>query len=413
MNAPDRSAARRTLARRGLAAAFLVLLLPTACKDEPPSAPVRHQSLAAEPTPQSVSPAVAAAAYGTDLLLPLSDDVVSTVPGFEIKQGGGGIAGRFEITNPFSSGIALDGVTNGSGHALLAWNLGLGRAAVLIQTNSANTFPAVDVSTQGLNSGLEVSINNSANADSALLADTRGTGPAGSFLVLNTSSNAPALTASTVGSGHAGRFTGRATATNVSALSVIQTGRGRGLHVNHTGSEGNLAVFQTGGSNKARINRFGKGYFNGGTQSSGADVAEAFAVEGRTRDYEPGDVLVISTRSDRTVERSAEPYSTLVAGVHATKPGVLLTERHIDESLDDLVPMGVVGVIPTKVSAENGPIARGDLLVTAATPGHAMRAAPVVVNGVALYPTGAVLGKAVEPFAGPGTGVIRVLVNVQ
>jgi hypothetical protein len=29
------------------------------------------------------------------------------------------------------------------------------------------------------------------------------------------------------------------------------------------------------------------------------------------------------------------------------------------------------------------------------------------------YPSGAILGKALEEFAGPGTGMIRVLVNVK
>jgi len=38
-------------------------------------------------------------------------------------------------------------------------------------------------------------------------------------------------------------------------------------------------------------------------------------------------VLVISERSDRAVERSADAYSTRVVGVYATKPGVILTER--------------------------------------------------------------------------------------
>jgi len=69
--------------------------------------------------------------------------------------------------------------------------------------------------------------------------------------------------------------------------------------------------------------------------------------------------------------------------------------------------MGVVGVIPTKVSGENGAIRRGDLLVTASTPGHAMRGTDRDRM------LGAVLGKALENFGEPGTGVIRVLVNVQ
>jgi hypothetical protein len=124
-------------------------------------------------------------------------------------------------------------------------------------------------------------------------------------------------------------------------------------------------------------------------------------------------VLVISERSDRRVERSGEAYSTRVIGVYATRPGVLLTERGIDDSLDDTVPVGVIGVIPTRVSAENGAIRRGDILVTAGTPGHVMNAEAAVVNGVKLYPTGAILGKALEPFAGPGSGLIRVMVNAR
>ncbi len=170
---------------------------------------------------------------------------------------------------------------------------------------------------------------------------------------------------------------------------------------------GNLAIFRTT-SNKARIDATGKGFFNGGTQSSGADVAEAFETEGAASTYEPGDVLVISTQHNRTVERSAEPYSTRVAGVYATKPGVVLTDRTIDANLADTVPMGVIGVIPTKVSAEHGAIHRGDLLVTSSTPGHAMR-----VRAGDQPPAGAIIGKALEPFEGAGTGTINVLVSIR
>lgn len=81
----------------------------------------------------------------------------------------------------------------------------------------------------------------------------------------------------------------------------------------------------------------------------GADLAEAFAVEGRVAHYEPGDVLVVSLRSNRHVEIFWSPR----------------------------------------------------------IPGHAMRG----TNRGRLL--GAIIGKALEPFAGPGTGVIEVLVNVR
>jgi trimeric autotransporter adhesin len=158
--------------------------------------------------------------------------------------------------------------------------------------------------------------------------------------------SAPAARILANGIGPALQLAAKPTVSTTAALLVRITGVGRGLLVDHRGTGGNLAVFQTGDVSKARIDRAGKGYFNGGTQSSGADVAEAFAVEGPRAAYGPGDVLVISERTDRTVERSAEPCSALVAGVCATRPGVLLSERAVDASLADLVPLGVVGVLP-------------------------------------------------------------------
>lgn len=164
-------------------------------------------------------------------------------------------------------------------------------------------------------------------------------------------------------------------------------------------------VMRSSAGNQARIDRNGRGYFNGGTQTGGADVAEWFAVEGDRASYEPGDLLVISTESDRTVTLSTDAYCTLVAGVYATRPGVLLTERHVDADHSDMVPMGVIGIVPTKVSGENGPIRRGDLLVSSSIPGHAMRGTD------RSRMLGAIIGKALEGFDGEGTGVIRVMVT--
>ena len=152
---------------------------------------------------------------------------------------------------------------------------------------------------------------------------------------------------------------------------------------------------------------------DGTISGGGADVAEAFDVEGSAESYEPGDVLVVSAEEDRTVTRSSTAKSSRVVGVFATKPGVLLTENGTETDLDRKVPMGVVGVIPTKVSAENGAIERGDVLVTAETPGHAMKAEPKVIEGMEIYPQGAIIGKALQAFDGPGTGKIEVMVNVK
>lgn len=153
-----------------------------------------------------------------------------------------------------------------------------------------------------------------------------------------------------------------------------------------------------------RVDRTGKGYFNGGTQNSGADFAEQIDVVGDEAKYEPGDVLVISTSTDRAVELSNGAYSTAVIGVYSTDPAVLAGAPDTGEALGG-VPVAIVGIVPCKVSAENGAIQRGDLLVTADLPGHAMRAGENP-------PQGTVVGKALQPLDN-GTGVILILVILQ
>jgi hypothetical protein len=81
--------------------------------------------------------------------------------------------------------------------------------------------------------------------------------------------------------------------------------------------------------------------------------------------------------------------------------------HRIDEELpDNEVPLAVVGIVPCNVTAENGPIMPGDLLVTSSTPGHAMKGTD---RGRML---GAVVGKALQPLE-KGTGVIQVLLTLQ
>jgi len=165
---------------------------------------------------------------------------------------------------------------------------------------------------------------------------------------------------------------------------------------------GNLA------NNVIRIDNMGKGFFNGGTQTGGADFAEAVAVRGERSQYEPGDVLVVDRTVGRRLMLSRRAYSTRVAGIYSTKPGVLGTTHSIDDSdaLAAEVPVAIVGIVPCKVTAENGPIAPGDLLVTSSTPGYAMK-------GMSRRRMlGAVVGKALEPLR-EGRGVIQVLVTLQ
>lgn len=157
-----------------------------------------------------------------------------------------------------------------------------------------------------------------------------------------------------------------------------------------------------------RVDGTGKGFFNGGTQTGGADFAESMAVSGPRETYQPGDVMVIDPDDDRQLMRSSMPYSTMVAGIYSTKPGVLATPHVMNDPriAESEIPLAVVGIVPCKVSTENGPIRRGDLLVTSSRTGYAMKGTD------RSRMLGAIVGKALQTFNGK-TGVIEVLVTLQ
>jgi hypothetical protein len=94
-----------------------------------------------------------------------------------------------------------------------------------------------------------------------------------------------------------------------------------------------------------------------------------------------------------------------VSGIYSTKPGTLGRRQTTTQSPDE-VPMAVVGIVPAKVSAENGPIKRGDLLVSSSKIGYTMKG----TDRSRLV--GAVIGKAMGNLD-TDTGVIEVLVTLQ
>jgi hypothetical protein len=172
---------------------------------------------------------------------------------------------------------------------------------------------------------------------------------------------------------------------------------------------GNISV---GGVGQPEVNVFrvdgtGRVFADGGFQPNGADFAESMAVTGDRSNYTAGDLLVIDPSAKRHLGLAQRPYSTLVTGIYSTKPGMLGSTRKVDEAAaKDEVPLAVVGIAPCKVSAENGPIHTGDLLVASSTLGHAMKGTDRSKM------LGAVVGKALEPLL-QGRAVIQVLVTLQ
>ena len=48
--------------------------------------------------------------------------------------------------------------------------------------------------------------------------------------------------------------------------------------------------------------------------------------------YQPGDLLAIDPTAHRRLALSQDPYSTRVAGIYSTKPGILATTHRMDNS---------------------------------------------------------------------------------
>jgi hypothetical protein len=143
----------------------------------------------------------------------------------------------------------------------------------------------------------------------------------------------------------------------------------------------------------------------GGFNAGGADVAERINV---SEWVEAGCVVEIDPEHPGFFRKPSSPYSTKVAGIISTSPGVILG-NNFDEATDDWEDnrpvLAIAGRVPLKVTSENGSIQIGDLLVSSSTPGVAMRGDPAACMG-------AVIGKAMEQLKeGEGTIVVQVMLR--
>jgi hypothetical protein len=144
-----------------------------------------------------------------------------------------------------------------------------------------------------------------------------------------------------------------------------------------------------------------------GTFVAGSDFAETFAVE--SGDLQPGDVVVLAGSGGRVIRKCSTAYDARLVGVYSTRPGVLGAEKGGETRVDPGdIPVAITGIVPTRVTCENGAIHAGDLLTTSTHPGYAMKASGVVTNGLTVYPAGTILGKALRDLE-EGKGVIEVL----
>lgn len=309
--------------------------------------------------------------------------------------------------------------------ASVSGNIGIGTTKpggeLDVESTSA-TKPAIVGGSSGSIGGYFQTTSTSSNALQANAAATTGSSN-GIYGVTTSPGGFGIIGANNATSGSGGGVLGISNngQPGVNGSNLATSGFTSGIYGSTSSSSGVVALLraQAGGDiltgqlgvglaavNVVRIDSTGKGFFDGGTQTGGADFAESVAVAKGQDPQEPGDLLIVDTNAKRQLKLATEPYSTLVAGIYSTRPGVLATQHRMGEAATNEIPLAIVGIVPCKVTTENGPIQPGDLLVTSSTPGHAMKGTDRSKM------LGAVVGKALEPLR-EGKGVIQVLVTLQ
>jgi hypothetical protein len=125
-------------------------------------------------------------------------------------------------------------------------------------------------------------------------------------------------------------------------------------------------------------------------QAKYADLAEHYVADA---DYPAGTVVVFGGEKEITI--STQSHDTAVAGIISTNPAYLMNAAVAG------LPVALQGRVPCRVQ---GPVKKGDVLVTGTTPGVAQR---IGIN----WQPGCVLGKALETINTNNIQTIEVVVG--
>ncbi len=155
------------------------------------------------------------------------------------------------------------------------------------------------------------------------------------------------------------------------------------------GESGGIFSFSTGvNPGLFSLDMSGNATISGTLTTSGGnyDIAEDYpTLDGS---IEAGDILSVDQVNIGYVQKSSKAYDSTILGIYSEKPGFRLSQLGSQLSGSRAVPVALAGRVPVKVSAEAGPINKGDYLTSSSLPGIAMKA----------NRAGQALGKALEDF---------------
>jgi hypothetical protein len=184
----------------------------------------------------------------------------------------------------------------------------------------------------------------------------------------------------------------------ISALTVTGDGRFSGnvgaSHMNVTNSVQATTVnagTHTGGSGTFSANVTASYFVGTATEALYADLAENYQADAT---YVPGTVLVFGGEAEVTV--TTVSHDERVAGIVSTNPAYLMNRD------SGSVAVGLTGRLPCMVK---GPVNKGTLLVTSATPGVAQ------ALDKTQYQPGCVIGKSLEIIEDAAVLLIEVAVG--
>lgn len=173
-------------------------------------------------------------------------------------------------------------------------------------------------------------------------------------------------------------------------------------------SSGASRVIATAGSTGTKLTVQGDVAVSGsisGARVLGAiyqDIAEWVPA---TADMPAGTVVRLNRDAANVVEPSSRAYDTAVAGVVSAQPGILLGMPG-----EGKAQIATTGRVKVRVTAANGAIGIGDLLVASDRSGVAMKSEALRIGAAELHRPGTILGKALEALPS-GDGEILVAVR--